>query len=310
MQGHVTTEQGAVTDAAIGAASAQDWEEAIASPRRGLVRRAARYSGGNPLIVLGAVIVVTWIVVAILAPLIAPYGPLQQDIMHRLQPPGAGHLFGTDDLGRDVLSRIMYGAGISLPIGALLVLIGGVVGTTVGTIAGYVGGAVDETLMRLTDLIFAFPTIILAMAVAAALGPSLDHSLLAILIVWWPSYARLARSMVLTVSQEEYVTAARAVGLSPTRLLLSHIVRNAMGPIVVLATLDLGNAILTFSGLSFLGLGATPPTPEWGSMVSTGAQEMDQWWLGVFPGLAIWTVVLAFNALGDGLRDALDPRGR
>jgi peptide/nickel transport system permease protein len=164
--------------------------------------------------------------------------------------------------------------------------------------------------MRLTDLIFAFPTIILAMAVAAALGPGLQHAVIAIAVVWWPSYARLARSMVLGVSQEEYVTAARAVGLGTVRLVLSHILRNAMGPIVVLATLDVGNAILTFSGLSFLGLGAIPPAAEWGSMVATGAQEMDQWWLGVFPGLAIWTVVLAFNLLGDGLRDTLDPRGR
>ena len=214
------------------------------------------------------------------------------------------------DLGRDVLSRVLYGAQISLPYGALLVLIGGVVGTLIGTIAGYTGGILDEVLMRLTDLIFAFPTIILAMAVAAALGPGLQHALLAILIVWWPSYARLARGVVLSVSQEEYVSAARAMGLGTVRLIFSHILRNALGPIIVLATLDVGNAILTFAGLSFLGLGATPPAAEWGSMVSTGAQELDQWWLGVFPGLAIWTVVLGFNLLGDGLRDALDPRGR
>ena len=285
-------------------------DDALIAPRRGRWRRLARYCRANPLIVLGTAIIVFWTVVAVLAPLIAPYGPLQQDIVNRLQGPEAGHLFGTDDLGRDVLSRVMYGAGISLPIGAVLVLAGGIVGTLIGMIAGYVGGAVDETLMRLTDLIFAFPTIILAMAVAAALGPSLEHSIIAILVVWWPSYARLARGMVLSVSKEEYVTAARAVGLGSVRLLFSHVMRNAMGPIVVLATLDLGNAILTFSGLSFLGLGATPPAPEWGSMVSTGAQEMDQWWLGAFPGLAIWTAVLAFNALGDGLRDALDPRGR
>ncbi len=284
--------------------------EPVVTRRAGLLRRLARYARDNPLTALGLVIVLAWIVVALLAPLLAPYGPLQQDIVHRLQSPGEGHLFGTDDLGRDVLSRVLYGAQISLPIGAILVVIGGVFGTLVGTVAGYAGGAVDEALMRLTDLIFAFPTIILAMAVAAALGPSLQHSVIAIAVVWWPSYARLARSMVLTVSQEEYVTAGRAVGLGAMRLVFSHILRNAMGPIIVLATLDVGNAILTFSGLSFLGLGSTPPAPEWGSMVSTGAQELDQWWLGVFPGLAIWTVVLAFNLLGDGLRDTLDPRGR
>lgn len=296
-------------DDAVVIAGAAEVEQAGAGPRRGPSRRAWSYISTNPLMALGIAIITVWVVIAVFAPLLAPYAPMQQNIVHRLEAPEAGHLFGTDDLGRDMLSRIFYGARISLPIGAILVLTAGIFGTFVGTIAGYAGGALDEALMRLTDLIFAFPTIILAMAVAAALGPSLEHSVLAILVVWWPSYARLARSMVLSVGQEEYVTAARAVGLGTSRIVLSHILRNSIGPIVVLATLDLGNAILTFSGLSFLGLGATPPSPEWGSMVSIGAQEMDQWWLGVFPGLAIWTVVLAFNVLGDGLRDALDPRG-
>jgi peptide/nickel transport system permease protein len=288
----------------------EELEQVAAAPQPARLRRATRYLLGDPLLLFGVAIIAMWVVIALLAPLLAPYDPLHQDIVNRLQGPEAGHLFGTDDLGRDIFSRVLYGARISLPIGAILVLSAGLFGTAVGTIAGYTGGIVDEVLMRLTDLIFGFPTIILAMAVAAALGPSLEHSVLAILVVWWPSYARLARSMVLSVGQEEYVAAARAVGLGTPRILLSHILRNALGPIVVLATLDLGNAILTFAGLSFLGLGATPPAAEWGSMVSTGAQEMDQWWLGVFPGLAIWTVVLAFNLIGDGLRDALDPRGR
>ena len=291
-----------------GDAEAESWD--LATPHIRPLRRVARYMRRQPLLAVGAVIALAWLVVAVLAPLLAPYGPLQQDIPARLQGPMVGHPFGTDDLGRDVLSRVLYGARISLPIGAVLVVSGGVLGTLVGTIAGYAGGAIDEVLMRLTDLIFAFPTIILAMAVAAALGPSLEHSVIAILVVWWPSYARLARGLVLSVSQEEYVTAGRAVGLGTTRLVLSYILRNALGPLIVLATLDVGNAILTFSGLSFLSLGAVPPAAEWGSMVSTGAQELDQWWLGVFPGLAIWSVVLAFNLLGDGLRDALDPRGQ
>ena len=294
----------------VGAPTAADLEVPLSPSRRNMRRRALHYAADNPLIIVGIAVIIIWVVLALFAPLITSYGPLQQNIVHRLEGPESGHPFGTDDLGRDVLSRVLYGAQVSLPLGAILVTVGGLFGTLVGTIAGYMGGVLDEALMRVTDLIFAFPTIIIAMAVAAALGPGLEHAVLAILIVWWPSYARLARAMVLTVSQEEYVTAARAVGLSTPRLLLSHIVRNAMGPIVVLATLDVGNAILTFSGLSFLGLGATPPAAEWGSMVSTGAQEFDQWWLGVFPGLAIWTVVLAFNLLGDGLRDALDPRGR
>ncbi|HVA92035.1 MAG TPA: ABC transporter permease [Chloroflexota bacterium] len=293
----------------VGASVGDEAAAPSARDRRAPARRAGRYVRDNPLIVVGIAVMVVWIVAALLTPLIAPYDPLGQNIMHRLEPPEAGHLFGTDDLGRDVFSRVLYGARVSLPLGAILVLIGGSFGTLVGAVAGYAGGWLDETLMRFTDLIFAFPTIILAMAVAAALGPSLDHSILAIVVVWWPSYARLARAMVLSVGREEYVTAAHAAGLGTIRIMLSHILRNAIGPLVVLATLDVGNAILTFSGLSFLGLGATPPTAEWGSMVSTGAQEMDQWWLGLFPGLAIWTVVLAFNLLGDGLRDALDPQG-
>jgi peptide/nickel transport system permease protein len=296
--------------ATIGTTMTGDLDLPLSPARRNLRRRALRYAADNPLIIVGICVILVWVVLAVFAPLIAPYGPLQQDIVHRLEGPEPGHLFGTDDLGRDMFSRVLYGAQISLPLGAILVIAGGLFGTLVGMIAGYAGGVIDEALMRVTDLIFAFPTIIIAMAVAAALGPGLEHAVLAILIVWWPSYARLTRAMVLSVSQEEYVTAAQAVGLSTPRLLLSHILRNAMGPIVVLATLDLGNAILVFSGLSFLGLGATPPSAEWGSMVSTGAQEFDQWWLGLFPGLAIWTVVLAFNLLGDGLRDALDPRGR
>ncbi len=191
-------------------------EQLVVARRRSPAQRLAGFARRNPLTVFGLAVVVLWIAVAILAPLVAPYGPLQQDIVHRLESPEGGHLFGTDDLGRDVFSRVLHGAQISLPIGALLVAIGGAFGTLIGTVAGYAGGIVDETLMRLTDLIFAFPTIILAMAVAAALGPSLEHSILAIVVVWWPSYARLARSMVLTVGQEEYVTAARSLGLGRT----------------------------------------------------------------------------------------------
>ena len=299
-----------VSESGATAIAAEELEAADRASRVGLRRNATHYVLSNPLIVLGLMVVLLWTVVAIFAPLLAPFGPLQQDILHRQEGPEAGHLLGTDSLGRDMLSRVIYGARISLPLGVVLVLVAGSFGILVGTIAGYIGGVLDEVLMRLTDLIFAFPTIILAMAVAAALGPGLGNALIAIGVVWWPPYARLARAMVLSVSQEEYVSAARATGLGSVRLIFSHILRNAMGPLVVLATLDVGNAILTFSGLSFLGLGATPPAAEWGSMVSTGSQEIDYWWIGAFPGLAIWTVVLAFNLLGDGLRDALDPQSR
>jgi len=217
---------------------------------------------------------------------------------------------GTDQLGRDVLSRIIYGGRVSLPIGFLVVALSVITGTVLGSIAGYFGGAVDTALMRITDMVMGFPAIILAMAIAAALGAGLDKSTLAIVIVWWPSYARIVRSLVLTVRENEYVTASRAVGCRQGRILLRTVLPNCMAPAIVMATMDIGNAILTFSGLSFLGLGAVPPTPEWGSMVASGILVFDQWWVSAFPGLAIMSVVMGFNFLGDGLRDALDPRLR
>ena len=261
----------------------------------------------EPLAMVGAVIAVGWIVVAIFAPYIAPYPPLAQTFPSAL-PPSLHHLFGTDELGRDVFSRVIYGSRTSIPIALLLVACAAVIGSIVGAAAGFFRGITDGVLMRTTDLFFAFPAIILAMVVAAVLGRGLANAALAIVVVAWPSYARVVRGLVLSVGDSEYVQSARLLGASSRRTLLRDVLPNVAGPVFVLATLDLANAILLLSGLSFLGLGAQPPAPEWGLMVSEGTQYFNWWWIGTFPGLAIFTVVLAFNFLGDSLRDVFDPR--
>ncbi len=257
---------------------------------------------------LGGLLVLAWIILAVAAPLVSPFSPNLVDVSVRLLPPGPIHLLGTDELGRDVLSRLIYGARISLFTGIVVVFLGGLVGTLIGGIAAYVGGWVEEALMRFTDLVLCFPPIILALAIAAALGIGTTNTIIAILIVWWPKFARLARSLVLQQRAREYVEAALIAGYGPARILGRHIIPNAIGPLVVLLTLDVGNAIITFAGLSFLGLGTVPPTAEWGAMVAEGRELVQQWWVAAFPGLAILTVVLGFNFLGDGVRDWLDPR--
>jgi len=246
-------------------------------------------------------------VIAIFAPLIAPHDPLAQSFTPA-QSPSWSHLFGTDELGRDVFSRVIHGSRVTLPIALLLVALAAAIGSTLGAIAGYFRGVADGTLMRLADLVFAFPPIILAMVVAAVLGRGLFNAALAIVVVAWPSYSRVARGLVLSVGDSEYVQSARLLGASSRRTLFRDVLPNVAGPIFVLATLDLANAILLLSGLSFLGLGAQPPKAEWGSMVAEGTQYFQWWWIGTFPGLAIFTVVLAFNFLGDSLRDLFDPR--
>jgi len=283
-------------------------------PRKGFLSEelleTLRYFRRSPLALTGLTIVLVWVVVSVFAAQVAPYGPLQQDVRNRLQTPSAAHLMGTDQLGRDILSRIIHGGRISLPIGLLVVTLSTLIGTILGSIAGYVGGAVDTALMRITDMVMGFPAIILAMSIAAALGAGLEKSTLAVVVVWWPSYARIVRSLVLSVRENEYVMAARSLGCREGRILLKTVLPNCIAPAVVMASMDLGNAILTFSGLSFLGLGAVPPTPEWGTMVASGILVFDQWWVSAFPGFAILSIVMGFNFLGDGLRDALDPRLR
>lgn len=273
-------------------------------------RRLWRFLRTNPLALLGLAILLLWIILCAAAPLVAPYGPLQQKIAERLSGPSVTHLFGTDQLGRDIFTRVLYGGRLSLPSGIAVVLIASLIGMAIGALAGFLGGWFDELIMRLTEVFMAFPTIILAMAIASALGPNLLNAILAMVVVWWPNYARVVRGLVVSVKANEYVEAARALGVPAGRLLLRTILPNCLSSAIVMATIDLGNAVLIFAGLSFLGLGAEPSTPEWGRMVSDGIANFDQWWVSAFPGLAIFSAVMAFNFLGDSIRDALDPRLR
>jgi peptide/nickel transport system permease protein len=281
-------------------------------PALGLRRRGSRLTRKltkRPVVFIGGAVIVLWLLAALAAPLIAPHDPLIQDLTPD-QPPSSAHWFGTDYLGRDVLSRVIYGARVSLPLAMLLVFLSVLIGTTLGVIAGYFRGWTDGGIMRVTDLVFAFPAIILALVVTASLGPGLQNAVLALVLVSWPAYARVVRGLVLTIGESEYVAAARLLGASSRRTIIRDVVPNFIGPIVVLAMLDLGGAVLLLSGLSFLGLGAQPPSPEWGQMVSQGVNYFQFWWMSTFPGLAIFTVVLAFNLVGDGLRDIFDPRVR
>jgi peptide/nickel transport system permease protein len=264
----------------------------------------------NKLFVTGAALCSFWLVIMLLAPIIRPYDPLAQNLAERFAPPGAAHIFGTDSLGRDILSRVIAGSRISIGAGLLTIVFASALGIIYGGAAGYAGGILDESMMRVSELVQSFPTIILAMVIAAALGPSLLHTLLAMVIVWWPNYARLMRSMVIQVKSNEYVEAAKSLGAGSFRVFFKEILPNSVGGIIVLATVDFGNAILLFAGLSFLGLGSPPPAPEWGAMVSDGANYLTYWWIAAFPGLGILTMSMGANFIGDGARDFLDPKLR
>ncbi|MGA7669338.1 MAG: nickel transporter permease [Nitrolancea sp.] len=274
-------------------------------PWREFMRRLARSKGA----LAGLVILLLLIIIALLAPLISPFDPIKIDTSHYLYSPGSPYFFGTDQYGRDVFSRVLYGSRISLVIGLISVGIASVIGVTVGLVSGYYGGWVDSILMRLIDIMLAFPGILLALGIVSMLGPSLRNVMIAVGISSVPTYARLTRGSVLSARNELYVDAAHVIGV-PNRLILSrHILPNVVAPVIVAATLGVGAAILWAAALSFLGLGAQPPTAEWGRMLSDGRQYLrDQWWIATFPGLAIMVTVLAMNMLGDGLRDALDPR--
>ena len=265
----------------------------------------------SPLTVAGLALILLLVLIAVFAPLLAPADPLKQVLSTRLDPPSADHWLGTDQLGRDVLSRIIYGARISLVIGLVVVGLAASLGTLVGLVAGYAGGLLDEVLMRLTDVFFAFPALILAMAISGALGPSLTNAMIAIAIVSWPVYARLARAQVLSLREREFVEASRGLGASAKRVVWQHILPNTLAPLLVQASFDMGGAILSAAGLSFIGFGTQPPTAEWGVMISDGRNYIATHpWLSLFPGMAILFTVAAFNLIGDGLRDALDPRLR
>ncbi len=263
----------------------------------------------NRLAAVGGVLLLGFLLVAIAAPLAAPRDPFDQNLYERLQPPSLAHPFGTDDFGRDVLSRVIYGARISLRIGVAAVLIALVLGVPIGLVSGYRGGALDQVLMRTMDLMLAFPSILLAIAIVAILGPGLENAMLAVGIVAVPQYARLVRASTLSVRGQDYVQAVRALGAGEFRILFFSVLPNCLTPLIVQSTLGLATAILDAAGLSFLGLGAQPPTPEWGAML-TGGRELvlRAPWVLTFPGVAIFLTVLAFNLVGDGLRDALDPR--
>lgn len=265
----------------------------------------------QPLALTGLCIMILMVLVAILAPVIAQHDPLEVNFKKRLLPPSFEHPFGTDQMGRDVLSRVVYGARISLRIGLIVVIIAFPFGSILGAIAGFYGGRLDELIMRITDVFLCIPGLILAMAIAAALGPSIQNVLLSLAVVWWPWYTRIVRSVILGLKEQDFVTAARAIGVPHRRIILRHLLPNAIAPATVNATLDIGFVILNAAGLSFIGLGAQPPSPEWGAMLSTSRDILrEAWWAATFPGLAILLTVLSFNLLGDAFRDLLDPRLR
>ena len=263
----------------------------------------------NPLAMAGLAIVLALLVVAALAPLLATHAPTQAVLADRLQPPSATHWLGTDELGRDIYSRILYGSRLTLYIVGLVVLLVGPVGLLVGTVAGYVSGWLDTVLMRITDVFIAFPRLILALAFVAALGPGIENAIIAIAITAWPPYARIARAETITVRNADFIAAIRLQGASSAGIIWGHIMPLCTSSLIVRLTLDMAGIILTAAGLGFLGLGAQPPLPEWGAMISTGRQYLlEQWWVATMPGIAILIVSLGFNLLGDGLRDVLDPR--
>jgi peptide/nickel transport system permease protein len=276
----------------------------------------ARYRGwlafrANPLAFWGAVVALAMAAASVMAPILATHDPAAQDLANRLAQGSARHWLGTDELGRDIFSRLLYGGRVTLGMVVAVVIMVAPLGLLVGTVAGYLGGAFDSVLMRLTDVFMAFPRLILALAFVAALKPGLESAVIAIALTAWPPYARLARAETLTLRHADYIAAVRVQGASSWRIILHHIMPMCLSSLVVRVTLDMSSIILTAAGLGFLGLGAQPPSPEWGAMIATGRRFiLDQWWVPVVPGLAIFTISLAFNLLGDGLRDLLDPKQR
>jgi peptide/nickel transport system permease protein len=291
-----------------------DLQLALDAPRRdrSLLAGIARTLRGQPLALFGIAIICAWLVVGLFAPILPIADPDAQNLAQRLKSPGRDHFLGTDELGRDLFSRIIWGARVSVPAGMAVILVTGAIGCALGALAGYLGGAVDSIIMRAADTILSFPSIILAMTITAVRGgPGLGNALIAVGFVLWPEYARLMRSQVLAIRENEFVSAARAVGAGRSRILFRHILPSTDAPIIVKATLDVGAAIVLTAGLSFIGLGAVPPTAEWGAMIKQGADKgLQYWWYALVPGLAIMSVVMALNFFGDGLRDALDPRRR
>ncbi|GGA84695.1 ABC transporter permease [Brucella endophytica] len=288
-----------------------DRPQSRAQARLGRAYMVWRRFTANRLAVLGLVIILALAFVAAFADLLAPHSPISGDLAtQRLLPPGGEYLLGTDDQGRDIFSRLIYGSRLTLYVVLLVAIIAAPIGLLVGTVAGYAGGWVDAVLMRITDIFLAFPKLILALAFVAALGPGIENAVIAIAITSWPPYARIARAETLTVRNSDYIAAVQLMGASPARIVVRHIMPLCLSSLIVRVTLDMAGIILTAAGLGFLGLGAQPPLPEWGAMIASGRRFiLDEWWVAAMPGLAILIVSLGFNLLGDGLRDALDPRG-
>ena len=288
------------------------WEDRATAARE--AQRYARIFGKNAASVAGLGLVVAFLLIALIGPWIVPYPEDATGTVHldrKLEAPSRAHWFGTDEVGDDVYTRVVLGARLSLQIGLVITLVAAAIGVPLGVVAGYVGGRLGEGIMRITDVFLAVPALVLAVAVVSALGPGIVNAMLAIALVWWPGYVRLVQGKALAISQESYVEAARAVGVGRLRIAFVHLLPNCLSPILVKASMDMGTAILTAASLGFIGLGAQPPFPEWGAMISHGRNYLPTWWwYSAFPGLAIYFTVLGFNLLGDGLRDVLDPKSR
>jgi peptide/nickel transport system permease protein len=281
----------------------------VSYPTRSPMKMMTNRFKKNKRAMVGLWMVLVFIVVAVLAPLIAPYDPIEQNMQIMLEKPSLKHPFGTDEFGRDLFSRIIYGAQISLAIGTVGVLIAVIFGVALGTIAGYFGGWIDNIIMRIMDIFMAFPSFLLALAIVSVLGPGMVNVMIAIGIFSIPNFSRIARSSVISIKNKEFIEATRAMGGTDTRIIIKHLIPNSISPIIVLSTMRIATAIITAAGLSFLGMGAQPPTPEWGAMLSTGREYLRVApHVSTIPGLAIMFLVLGFNMLGDGLRDALDPK--
>lgn len=278
--------------------------------RLGRAYMSWRRFSANRLALVGLGVIIALLLVAAFADVLAPYSPIAGDLRQGLKPPSSEHWMGTDDQGRDILSRVIYGSRLTLYVVVLVAILAAPIGLLVGTVAGYAGGWVDTILSRITDIFLAFPKLVLALAFVAALGPGIENAVIAIAITSWPPYARVARAETLTVRKSDYISAVRLMGASPARIVVRHIMPLCISSLIVRVTLDMAGIILTAAGLGFLGLGAQPPLPEWGAMIASGRRFiLDQWWVAAMPGMAILVVSLGFNLLGDGLRDALDPRG-
>ena len=283
----------------------------MAKKEAGEIQRSIQLIRRSFLAKIGIAIISFILIVAIFAPVIAPNSPTDTNLIDRLKPPSPTHPFGTDHVGRDILSRIIFGSRISLRIGVIVVSLGLTIGTLLGLIGGYAGGTTDAVIMRIADMFLSFPPLILAMALAASLGPNIENVILALAIIWWPRYARLARSKAISLREDDFVMAAHSVGASAFHIIRRHIFPNSISPLLIQASLELGSVILLAATLSFIGFGAQPPTPEWGAMASSGREYIRMaWWYPTFPGLAIFMTVIGFNLLGDAIRDILDPYQR